>query len=230
MRVLVVDDEPVARRRLLHILKDLPDIEHIAEAGSAREALAALATARPDWMLLDIAMPGVDGLTLASMPSLPPVVFVTAHSHHALAAFELGAHDYLVKPVTADRLKACVERLRARLGDIAPPAAERWRLTVIDGTLRRFVDARRITLFVAGDKYVSFHLDGEELLLRESLDALEGRLREYGFLRAHRSALVRRDAVEAFDSANGGTLILKCGSKIAVSRRTLASIRASLGV
>jgi DNA-binding LytR/AlgR family response regulator len=231
MKVMIVDDEPVARQRLIRLLKDIPNTSVVAEAGDARDALALLPSHAPDLILLDVEMPGVDGLTLAALPTLPAVIFVTAHADRALQAFEVGAHDYLIKPVNLARLTAAIDKVRARQpasGHAAPD--EWWRLTVTEGTLRRFIDAREVACFSATDKYVSFQAQGRELLLRESLDALEARLGPHGFLRAHRGALVRRGAIEAFDQSEGGTLVLICGERIPVSRRALPQVRAALGL
>ncbi len=243
MKILVVDDEPVARQRIVRLLtRALAEGEaphEVREAGSAKDALAALGAFDADAMLLDVEMPGIDGLTLAALPTLPPVIFVTAHSDRALAAFEVGAIDYLVKPVSAERLERALDRVRARQApdpavSAAEPterveATETWRLTVVDGSLRRFVDAREVSSFNADEKYVRFSIGGREHLLRESLDALEERLVAHGFLRAHRGALVRRSAVEAFDQSDG-SLVLTTGERVPVSRRCLPSVRTALGI
>jgi DNA-binding LytR/AlgR family response regulator len=203
----------------------------MGEAANAREALASIGRARPDVVLLDVQMPGVDGLTLAALPDLPPIIFVTAHATHALEAFSVGAHDYLVKPVDLVRLTAALARVRERSGSAPAPAEpEPWRLTVTDGALRRFIDAREVACFLAQEKYVSVVVAGRELLLRESLDALEERLAPLGFLRANRGALVRKGAIEAFDACGGGTLVLVGGDTVPVSRRALPTIRQALGV
>ena len=113
----------------------------------------------------------------------------------------------------------------------APPTdAPSWRLTVIDGTLRRFVDAREVACFHADEKYLRFTFAGREHLLRESLDTLESRLAPHGFVRAHRGALVRVGAVEAFEQAGGGSLVLVTGEQVAISRRCLAAVRTALGL
>lgn len=229
MKVLVVDDEPVARQRIERLLLQIDPAHDVRQAGSAKEALTAIGTDAPDVLLLDVEMPGVDGLSLAALPTLPPVVFVTAHADRALAAFEVGAIDYLVKPVARERLVEALGRVRAR-GATGQPESEPWRLTVTDGSLRRFVDAREVDCFHADAKYVRFRVAGREHLLRESLDALEARLASHGFVRAHRGALVRRSAVEAFDQADGGTLVLASGERVPVSRRCLPTVRAALGL
>lgn len=235
MKILVVDDEPVARERLERALVQIEAGHEVTQAGNAREALTRIGLERPDVVLLDIEMPGVDGLTLAALPTLPPVILVTAHADRALAAFEAGVVDYLVKPVSRARLMQALERVGARqtpAGASTTSATEPtpWRLTVVDGSLRRFVDARDVDCFHAEEKYVRFAVGGREHLVRESLDALEDRLGALGFVRAHRAALVRIDAVQAFDQAAGGTVVLRSGQQVPVSRRSLAAVRRALGL
>lgn len=229
MKILLVDDEPVARQRVERLIAQLDPAHEVLHAGNAKEALAAIGAHGPDVVLLDVEMPGVDGLTLASLPTLPPVIFVTAHSDRSLAAFEVGAVDYLVKPVVKERLARALERVKKPEAS-ATPTEESWRLTVVEGSLRRFVDAREVASFVSDEKYVRFVAGGREHLLRESLDALETRLAPHGFVRAHRGALVRKGAVEAFDQNEGGTLVLTNGDRVPVSRRCLPGVRAALGL
>ena len=236
MKILVVDDEPVARQRIERAIGQLGEAHQVRQAGNAREALAAIGVEVPDVVLLDIEMPGVDGLTLAALPTLPPIILVTAHADRALDAFEVGAIDYLVKPVSRERLAQALQRVRARSATQAasqtnsPTESPSWRLTVVDGTLRRFVDARDVDCFHADEKYLRFAFAGRELLLRESLDALETRLAPFGFVRVHRGALVRVGAVEAFEQAGGGQLVLVTGESVPVSRRCLSSVRVALGL
>ncbi len=235
MRVLVVDDESLARARLIRMLARIDGVEVVGEAESGHEALRMADELAPDLMLLDIDMPGgLDGLGVAEHPGLPPIVFTTAHAQYALEAFEADAHDYLLKPVSKERLARAIEKVRARAA-VAPAEAleagdEPWRLVVTDGTMRVFVDAREVSCFLADSKYVVFRWRGRELLLRESLDALEARLAPLGVLRPHRGALVRKDAVVAFDAAEGGTLVLADDQRVPVSRRALAAVREALGI
>ncbi len=234
MRVLIVDDEPVARSRLVRMLGRLSDVEVVAEAANGQDALRLARELSPDVMLLDIDMPGLDGLAVAETPDVPPVVFTTAHEEHALAAFEADAYDYLLKPVSRERLERALAKVkRQRAAEPLPPPAdesETWRLVVTDGSLKRFVDAREVECFMADQKYVAFRWRDHELLVRESLDALGERLAPHGFLRANRGALVRRDAVDAFDAADGGTVLLRSGASVPVSRRAAPMVRAALGV
>ena len=230
MKILIVDDEPVARQRIERALLQLSEGHQIRQAGNAKEALAAIGVEPPDVLLLDIEMPGVDGLTLAALPTLPPIVLITAHADRALEAFEAGVIDYLVKPVSRERLAQALERVQARITPASAPPNDSpsWRLTVIDGTLRRFIDAREVACFHADEKYLRFTFAGREHLLRESLDTLESRLAPHGFVRAHRGALVRVGAVEAFEQAGGGSLVLVTGEQVAISRRCLAAVRVAL--
>lgn len=227
MRILVVDDEPIARSRLIRLIERIEGAEVAGEASNGEEAIALARELAPDVLLLDIDMPGMDGLAVAEDPAVTAVIFTTAHKDYALEAFELNATDYLLKPVSRERLERALSRVRERA---APAADEPWRLVVTEGSIKRFVDAREIDCFTADQKYVVFRKDGAELLLRESLDALEERLAPLGFLRAHRGALVRRGAIAAFDATEGGTLILTSGERIPVSRRAAARVRAALGI
>lgn len=234
MRVLVVDDEPLARARLIRMLGRIEGVEVVGEAGDGHEALARAAELSPDLMLIDIDMPGLDGLGVAEHPDAPPLVFTTAHASFALEAFEADAIDYLLKPISKERLARAIDKARGRLRREPPPPAgpttDPFRLVVTDGSMRFFIDAREVTSFVADQKYVVFRWRGRELLLRESLDALEARLAPLGMLRPNRGALVRRDAVVAFDASDGGSLVLNDEQRIPVSRRALASIRDALGL
>lgn len=126
LRILVVDDEPLVRRHLIHALAAAPDVEVVGEAGSKAAALKAVAKLRPDLMLLDIRMPGGDGFDLLDELADPPaVIFVTSHDHHALRAFEVNALDYVLKPVDPARLAQALDRARLRLrGEPAAAAPE----------------------------------------------------------------------------------------------------------
>jgi DNA-binding LytR/AlgR family response regulator len=195
-----------------------------AEAADGPSAVRAIERERPDVVFLDIELPGLDGLSVAARGDLPPVVFVTAYPEHAPAAFDLDACDYVVKPATRERLERALARASRRV------ALEGTRLRVTDAKGTRFVDARRVDAFAAVDKYISFHVDGEELLLRGSLDDLEERLAPEGFVRAHRSHLVRRGAVvRTEDGEHGLVLVLASGTRVPVSKRLRAAVARALG-
>jgi DNA-binding LytR/AlgR family response regulator len=234
VKVLIVDDERLARARLARMIARVPGAEVAGEAESGDAALVEIARLAPDVVLLDVDMPGMDGLSLAERPGLPPIVFTTAHVHFAADAFDVDAVDFLIKPVAQERLERALERARRRrAGAEAAPTPVPITLHGPGGQAR-FVDPRRAVAFRALDKYTAFVVDGEELLARESLDALEVRLGEAGFARAHRAALVRLDAIAAIDRAEGaeGALVarLSDGSTVEVSRRHAPALRRALGL
>jgi DNA-binding LytR/AlgR family response regulator len=242
MKVLVVDDEEPARRRLTRMLQGLPGLEVVGEAGDAQEALRQVGALQPELLLLDIRMPGMDGLTLAQRHTeLPPIVFVTAHDEHAVRAFEVNAVDYLLKPVRPERLAAAMERARQRrlasreavsqaLETLRPAAPSTRVVTSSAGTVR-FFDARDITRFRASDKYTLFQADGAEHVTEESLASLEERLREAGFVRIHRAELVHLGSIKALRGTDGFHEVeLRDGQVARVSRRLLGQVRRALGL
>ena len=238
MKILVVDDEAPARRRLRRMLQESEGIEQVEEAADGEEALAAVDRMKPDLLLLDIHMPGLDGLELAAAYAhLPPVVFVTAHDEYAVRAFEVNAVDYLLKPVRPERLARALERARTR----SPAAVDSFRaLPPLDlaeaprvvtherGTIRLF-DASVINRFWACDKYTVFLCDGEEHLTEEPLSLLAERLARWGFFRVHRSELIRVAAVRALSSDDGiHEVKLADGQVSRVSRRLVGALRKKL--
>ncbi|MEM6992733.1 MAG: LytTR family DNA-binding domain-containing protein [Myxococcota bacterium] len=240
MKVIVVDDEAPARRRLVRMLNRIGGVAVVGDAGDAAGARALVLAQRPDVALLDIEMPEEDGLSLAAWPEMPAIVFVTAHSEHAVRAFEMAAVDYLLKPVVQARLVAALERVRERgsaaldrreltkmLRSVVPVSVPR--LTARSGSTLHVFDAREVTRIFARDKYAAFERDGEEYLLDESLTALEGRLAAHDFIRVHRSALVNLAHVVALHGSDGAAeLELRDGGRVAVSRRLLPELRRRL--
>lgn len=245
MRLLLVDDEPLARRRLARLLGRIPDAEVVGEAGNGEEALQRVQELQPDAILLDVRMPGLDGLSLARQHSeLPPIVFVTAYDSHAVDAFEANAVDYLLKPVQLERLTQALDRVRKRrnpepekLGALlqeilsrrnqAPEARVSARL----GSTIRIFDAGAIARFRAEDRYTAFLHEGEEYLLDESLNALEERLAGSGFIRVHRSELINLRRVRALHLEDGALEVeLTDGQRAGVSRRQAAELRRRLGL
>jgi two-component system, LytTR family, response regulator AlgR len=247
LRVLVVDDEPLARLRLRGLLQAQaePPVLAVDEAAGADEALQRLARQPADVVLLDVQMPGRDGLKLApalkALPQPPLVVFVTAHAGHALRAFELEALDYLTKPVRAERLQAALQRAAERmelLRGMAQSVAAGPVLVVSDrGRLLR-LPVREVLYLRAELKYVTLRTAERTLVLDDSLADLERRLGE-GFVRVHRNALValsairelqpRADPEEAGEGAEGWAVrVAPVDEWLAVSRRQLATVRALL--
>jgi DNA-binding LytR/AlgR family response regulator len=247
VRVLIVDDEAPARRRLIRMISAMAEVTVAGEAGDADTALAQVAALAPDIVLLDIRLPGMDGLALAARYAhLPPIVFVTAHNEFALRAFELDAVDYLVKPVRPERLIAAVLRARRRLdarasmaalASLAAPAqqaeqpASGIRIVVIERGALRMFDARAVSRFWASDKYTLFLAAGEERLTQEPLAALAARLEPHGFMRVHRGELVNLARVRAVRTEHGHHLAeLDDGQVARVGRRVFTAFKAALGV
>jgi two-component system LytT family response regulator len=243
MRVLVVDDEAPARRRLCRLLAELGDVEVVGEAADGLEARAKIDALHPDAVLLDVQMPEQDGLALARGGAMPKVIFTTAHAHHAIEAFELAAVDYLLKPVERERLRRAIERVREHLGRAAPEApivddvlrAARdrtapVRLAAREGGRVRLFDVGAITRLFAQDKYVVLRHDGREVLLDDSLAELETRLAPHGFVRVHRSELINLAAVVSIVGEGSAARVeLRDGQSAAVARRELPALRRRLG-
>ena len=203
MKVVIADDEPLARERLRMLLGQLAGIEIVAEVGDGRSALEACAAHDPALVLLDIAMPGIDGLEVARHLSAfeprPAVVFCTAYDAHALKAFEAAAVDYLVKPVRPERLQAAVERARTFTAgrDVVGEEHGDKRRTHLCARLRgslRLIPVEEVRYLQAEEKYVVVHHARGEDLVEESLKSLED---EFGdrFVRIHRNCLVARHEI-----------------------------------
>jgi two-component system response regulator AlgR len=238
MKALIVDDEPLARARLAALLHEAGNVEIVGEAGDGRAALEAVARLHPDVVLLDIRMPLMDGLETARHLSgfeVPPaIVFCTAYDEHALAAFDTGAVDYLLKPVRAERLRTALERARrfgsediARLATTSGTPARRGHLCArVRGNLV-LVPVADIQYLLAEDKYVVVHHTRGEVLVEESLKSLED---EFGdrFVRIHRNCLVARERLTGLVRAADGRIFAQIegsDATLEVSRRNLPGLR-----
>ena len=234
MRILIVDDEPLARARLRGLLSDLPGVELAGEAGDGEAALRACDRHRPDLVMLDIRMPGMDGMEvarrLAALPAPPLVVFCTAYDGHALSAFDTAAIDYLVKPVRAERLAETLRRARTRLGEAPAAASARTQLCARLGGEIRLIPVADIRYLLAEEKYVLVHHANGEDVIEESLKSLE---EEFGtrFLRIHRNCLVARDALKALRREPDGrfqAILHGVDRPLDVSRRSLPELREAM--
>jgi len=228
LRVLIVDDEPLARRRLAAMVGRTQLAEVIGEAGNADQAAEAIGRLDPDVVLLDVRMPGRSGLELArGLGARPIVVFTTAHGDHAVDAFDAAAVDYLLKPVAADRLARALDRAAARLTGGAREGEPR--ISAHAGGVLHVFAASAIARFRAADKYTVFSVGGVEHVIEESLTALEERLAAWGFARVHRGELVQVARVRALDlQGDAPTLELDDGQRVRVSRRLLPELRQRL--
>ncbi len=242
MNVLIVDDEPLARRRLRRMLDALEGVHVVGEAADGEEGRLEIERHAPDLVLLDIDMPQCDGLSLAATADMPHVIFVTAHRQHAPEAFELDAVDYLLKPVRRDRLAHAIERVRQRrpggseLEEVAEVVRDTVahqrrppRLSARSGTTLHVFDARDISRLQTRDKYTVFHRNGVEYLLDESLSDLQRRLESWDFVRVHRAELVNLAAVVAVHLGAGESEVeLRDGTRVPVSRRMLPELKRRL--
>jgi DNA-binding LytR/AlgR family response regulator len=247
IRVLIVDDEAPARSRLARLLSAIPNIQVVGEASDGLEALQAFQDLKPDLAFLDIEMPELNGLEVARAwgGQGPAVVFVTAYSEHALKAFELSAMDYLVKPVVPERLSEAVEKVRKRKTPLSvedmreffekmEEGVSKKRMAVKCGSKYRVFDPARVSAVVAKDHYVVLLLEGQELLVDESLDTLSQRFESKRFLKIHRSAVINLDYLKELER-EGDRKYLAVLSDVAktrlpISRERLEDLKKELGL
>ena len=238
MKILIVDDEALARERLHDLTVELyPDIITL-EASNGMEALEKINEHKPDIVLLDIRMPGMDGLEVANhvlqIEDKPAIVFTTAYQDHAIAAFDANAVDYLLKPIRKERLQTAIERAAAvsqtqleSINETEKVSSARTHLSaMIQGNLQ-LVPIENIYFFKADQKYVSAAWPGGELLLDESLTSLEEEFSKE-FIRIHRNALVAMNHIESLNKTNDGQHVIKVLDmpiELSVSRRHLVDVK-----
>jgi two-component system LytT family response regulator len=247
LRVVIVDDEPLAREDIGQLLADRPDVSVVATCANGAEALEAVRRHKPDVLLLDIRMPGIDGFGVVSQldrAELPYVVFVTAFDRFAIDAFRVRALDYLLKPVQASRLDEALERAREQLmkrGNGDWPASvhaaaedqlrgEREYLTelmVRVGTRDIVVKVDEIDWVQAETYYARLHILGRSYLYRERMHVLEARLNPRHFARVHRSAIVNLDRVREIVHDKGGdhVIVLSSGARVKTSHQRWLEFR-----
>jgi two-component system LytT family response regulator len=224
MRVLVVDDEPLARSNLLHSLRRCTDVEILGECESAAAALDAIRRDRPDLVFLDVRMPEYDGFDILEMlgaEAPPAVIFVTAYDQYALKAFETGALDYLLKPFTNARFTRALDRARERIAHRRRPPIHMDRFTIKSSGRVVFLSTSGVDWIEAADYYASLHIGSKTHLLRRSMNDLESDLDPTSFCRIHRSTIVNLDRVREirFDSEAEYEVLLADGTKLRMSRR-----------
>lgn len=237
IQTLIADDELLARQKLRQLLREEPDVDIVGEASSAHELLELVRTTTPQLLFLDVRMPGMDGLDVIADLSasnafpLPRLILTTAYDHYALRAFELNATDYLLKPFTANRLHAAVERARdqilgaSRDGERShPKEAETNRYTnrIVFKSRGRilFLPVSDIRWISAEENYVRICTGNETHLLRDTMNAMEQRLDPHSFLRVHRSAIVNLHYVKEVRTESHGDFMVHLinGQKLAMSR------------
>jgi two-component system LytT family response regulator len=239
LRALIVDDEPPARDLIATLLRTEPDVEIVGQCANGREGVSAILRFEPDLVFLDVQMPGLDGFeVLANLRGapMPQIVFVTAFDRHAIRAFQVNAIDYVLKPFEYERLGQAVQRVRDRISAQQDTAYRGNVLRLLDEQRRRATEWDRIavretnrTVFIkppeidwaeAEGNYVRLHVGSNAYLLRETMNALEGRLADAKFVRISRSLLVNLERVREWQPLFHGdaVLILQDGRRLTATR------------
>jgi len=239
IRVLIADDEPIARAGLRRMLSAIDDVTVVGEASNGRAAVEAIDKLQPDLAFLDIQMPGLLGTDVPPrLAHHPFIIFTTAYAQHAVTAFELGAVDYLLKPFGPQRLAAAVARVRSALGEHAEVAVfDRLGDALASGPLSRLyvrsgnaivpLPVAQVHWFEADGDYVIAHAERAKHVLTLPLSRLEERLDPRRFTRIHRAHIVNLDHVAAFRRHGKGGMVaeLRDGTRLAVSRTRAQDLR-----
>jgi len=250
LRTLIVDDEPLARQRIRTLLNKEDDVELVGECCNGNEAVTAVREAKPDLMFLDVQMPVLDGfgvLEALHADRLPAVIFVTAYDRYAVRAFELYALDYLLKPFDRARFTKALDRVRAQvekdefaakskhvqalLQDVYSRHRPLERLMVKSGGKVTFLRLDEIDYMQAAGNYVRVYVGAEMHLLRETMNQLEGRLKDTPFVRIHRSTIVNIDRIRQLQAAFHGefAVTLDSGAQLTLSRGYRDKLEERLG-
>jgi two-component system, LytTR family, response regulator len=250
LRILIADDEPVARRRMRRLLAQARDVEIVAECGDGASTVEMISSHAPDLVFLDVQMPELDGfavLQAIGAERMPAVVFVTAFDRYALRAFEVHALDYLLKPVDAQRLLGALERARLAVATRQGPSVDPRMLALLNhlASDRRYlarlpvraddrllvIDLDDVDWIGAADNYVTLHAGGREYVVRDTMGRLERELDPARFVRIHRSTIVQLDRIRELlpDFHGDFTIVLKSGARLTLSRRHRANLEKALG-
>ena len=241
IKVIVVDDEPLAREGVTLRLAKEPDVQVVAECGNGRDAIDQIAALNPDLVFLDIKMPqitGFDVIRAVGVERMPPVIFLTAYDEFAVEAFQVNAMDYLLKPINNQLFSESLSRVRQEiqknrvaqhsqqlsklLEDIqtAAPEAESERLVIRSHGHVHFLRPREIQWVAAEGDYIKIHTESRSHLVRDTMRNMEQRLLEHGFQRVHRSVIVNLELVEELLASDGGDyeVVIKDGTRLKVGR------------
>jgi len=249
IRVLLSDDETLARERLRSLLEEETDLEIVAECGDGKSAIATIQREEPDLVFLDIQMPEVDGFGVVQelRDAMPLTIFVTAYDRYAMKAFEVHALDYLLKPVGKERLTGAVDRARRQLQHPPDGTFQRRVLELLGDMEARQQAPERIVIKSDGEivclkpneidwaesagNYVCLHVGAATHILRETITALESRLGPRQFMRVHRSTLVNVDRIKTLKPSLYGdySILLRDGTKLTLSRGFRESVLKRLG-
>ena len=250
IRTLVVDDEPMARERVLALLRQEQDVEVIGECGDGSQAVSAIQQQSPDLVFLDVQMPGCTGFDViqtVGADRMPTVVFVTAYDEYALKAFEVHALDYLLKPFGKDRFQETLKharealdhrragdlgrRLLALVHDVKPEPQRQDRLVVKSGGRVFFLRTEEIDWIEASGNYVRLHLGEEGHLFRETMNNMEAKLDPRRFARIHRSRIVNIERIRELQPWFNGeyVVILRDGTRLTLSRNYRERLQEHLG-
>jgi two-component system LytT family response regulator len=239
LKVVIVDDEPLARAMVRELLSAHPGVEVVAECANGFEAVKAVAELKPDLMFLDVQMPKLSGFEVLELLGQDvPVVFTTAYDQYALRAFEVHAVDYLLKPFGGERFAEALSRARERLAareaapvdallaDVRPRQAPLARVLIRDGSQVHVLPADRIDFVEAQDDYVSFKAEGKQYLKDQTLAAVEACLDPARFVRIHRSYLLNIDRIARVElyAKDSRLAILRDGTRLPVSRAGYARL------
>lgn len=230
MKVIIVDDERLARKELQSLLAKFPNVEVLAECDSVQSALVDIEKHKPDLVFLDINMPGKDGFALLEeLNYIPEIIFVTAYDEYAIKAFEVNALDYLLKPIQSERLEEAINKFNSN--DFIENNSQKLGLNdqvfVKDGERCWFVKLSDVPMFESEGNYVRVFFDNNKPLILKSLNNLANKLDENVFFRANRKFIINLNWIESIENwFNGGLMVkLKTGAKVEISRRQASKLK-----
>lgn len=234
IRVLIVDDEPLARQRIEDLLAKEPNVAIAGVARDGDEAAELIRDLAPDLVFLDVQMPGRTGLDVVQAigaEAMPPTIFTTAYEQFASKAFDIAAVDYLVKPFDDERFAQALARARKAIATLAPKSEYLDRIPVETRGQIRVVPVAKIDYITASGPYAELHIGDRVFAVREKMQTLEEQLDPNVFFRIHRSAIVRLDRIDALLHAAGGdyAVRLKDGTELSVSRSRREELEARVG-